>query len=384
MVAVLAILGREVGPARLGVVAVALALGAVLAGVLDFGANSYWLRELAAGRLTGSQFRRRSGTKLALGLVVSTVLVAGAVVVGPATRPYWGAGVVLLSVLWTQTLQVAVKAREHNTLLAAAVFAERLALGAAFFLMRAVLVPETAFYLSYLIGGLVSVVLCWRAVPRGVRPTLRGPDLRTAWSGTHSFGAATLLTTGQALDTVVAAAVGGPAVAGTYGAVNRWTQPIALATNSFSVLLAAVVAKAQGTADAWDRVRHSLWLPGLSVLAALAMALLAEPRVRAGMGGEVAASAPGQPVLCAGAALNPASAPLLVGLQARGREKLVATALAVAVSLQLLAVAPLVAAYGAMGIAVAALLAQVVVLGAFLPAVLGPLRRILVQRRTER
>lgn len=383
MLGVLAMLGREVGPARLGVVAVTMALGTVLTGVVDFGATSYWLRELAAGRMPAAEFRRRSGTKLVVGLTASVAMTTGALVLGPAARPFWGIGVVFFSVLVAQTMQVAVKAAERNATFSTAVLADRVAVGVAYLLLRMVpdVEPETAFYLAYLTGGAVNGWLCWRAVPREVRPSPRGFSVRSAWAGTRSFGVAALLITGQSLDTVIAAAVGGQPVAGAYGAVNRWTQPIALATNSFSILLAAVAAKARDGTDVWMRIRRSLWLPGISVGAALAMALLAEPLVITIMGEQFAESVPVLRLLCGAAALSAVSAPLLVVLQARRREKLVSTSLALAVCIQLALVAPLVARYGARGVASAALVAQVVVLGTFLLGIREPVRRILASGR---
>lgn len=379
MLVVLAAIGREVGPARLGVVAVTLAIAAAAAGVVDFGANSYWLRELAAGRLPRREFGRRSGGKLAVAFAAAVLMVVGALLFGPFVRPYWGIGLVFLGVVVAQTLQVAVKAVERNATFAMAVFVNRGVLGLCWVVLRfgAQLSPEASFYLSYLIGAGVDGWLCWRAVPRDMRPTIRGLSLRSAWSGTGSFGVSALLTTGQSLDTVIASAVGGQAVAGTYGAVNRWTQPVALATNAFSTLLAAVAAKARDTNDMVHMIRNSLWLIAVSITGALAMAVLAEPLVLLVMGEAFADSAPVLRVLGIGAAVSAVNTPLLVVLQSRGRERLVAGSLAISVSLQLALVAPLVALDGARGAALAFLVAQTVQLVVFILGVRRSLRAAL-------
>lgn len=378
MLIVLAAMGREIGPARLGVVAVTLAVAAAGAGVIDFGANSYWLRELAAGRLPGPEFGRRSGGKVAVSVVAAAALVLGALLSGPPLRAYWGVGLVLLAVVIVQTLQVAVKATERNAVFAAAVLLDRVVLGLSWLALRfgLRLDPETAFYLAYLVGAAVDGWLCWRAVPGDMRPTLRGASLGTTWSGTRAFGVSTLLTTGQQLDTVIAGVVGGQVVAGTYGAVNRWTQPVALATNAFSTLLAAVAAKARDASDLMHRIRSSLWLIAVSVVGALGMAVLAEPLVLLVMGEAFAESALALRILGVGAAVNALTTPLLVVLQARGRERLVAGALAAAVSLQLALVAPLAVLDGARGVALAYLAAQTVLLVVFLTGACRSLRRV--------
>lgn len=360
MVLVLSSVGRQVGPAQLGVIAISISIGMVAAGLIDFGANSFWLRELSSGRLSRYDFSRRSGTKLVVGFTISLIISVVFPLSGPILSRHWGAGLICASVVLSQTLQVAVRAERRNVHLSVLTMLERAALASSFYALSqcAGIPPDAALYFAYFGGACLAGSLAWFSVDPSFRPAFGRLVLNSAWRGSRYYGASSVLTTLHSLDVVIAGAVGGQHVAGAYGAVNRWTQPIGLSTNAFASLLAPVVAKAKGADDAWNSVRSSLWLPGLSILVALVMAALAELLVLLLMGPEFTDSIPVLRLLCVSAALSSASLVVLTVLQARGRERRVASIMAVGVVVLLAMVGPLVALYGALGVAIATLVEQ--------------------------
>ncbi len=369
MVFVLSSVGRQVGPASLGVVAVAMGAATVLAGLVDFGANSYWLRELSAHRLPAYDFRRRSGTKLIVGLSLAFAIALGLRMVGHTALS--GGGFVFGGLVLSQTLQVAIRAESKNLRLAAIVLMDRVALVLGYLSLThwGHVAPDTGFYFAYLAGSVIDGGLCWRAARPELRPTFTSPLWLSTWRGSRYYGASVLLTTLQSLDVVIAAAVGGQSVAGGYGAVSKWTQPIGLATNSYTSLLAPVVARAESSAHVWGTIRRTLWLPSASILVALIMAVMAKPLVLLLMGEQFIGSIPVLRVLCAAASMSAASQLLLTVLQARGREKTVAASMALGVGTQLVLVGPLAYWFGALGVAYASLAVQFLLLIIFVTTV---------------
>lgn len=371
MVFVLASVGRQVGPAQLGVVAVSMGIATVGAGFVDFGANSYWLRELSAGRLANLEFRRRSGTKIMVGSLLSIAILTVCLVFPTSISGYWGTGVILVSMVLLQTLQVAVRAEGRNIRLATITILDRAVLFIAYFLSTIFMNvrPETGFFLAYIGGSFVAAMLCWSTVKPELRPMFLKPTWLSTWHGSRYYGVSGLLITMQSLDVVIAASVGGQAVAGAYGAVSRWTQPIGLASNAFTSLLAPVVAKAESAVGVWHSIRGTLWLPAVSALVAIVMAIMAEPLILFLMGEDFRNSISVLRVLCAAAALSSASQVVFTVLQGRGRERHAAAIMVGGVGVQLALVGPLVHWYGAFGVAVASLVVQCLLLVLFLMAV---------------
>lgn len=363
MLVVFAMLGREVGPARLGVVSAAMAVAVVLSGLIDFGANALWTRDLSSGRLSGAEYAVRSFTKIAVGILASLVLTVVALLILPL-RGYWGVGAILTSWVIAQTIQVALRAELKNVALAAALVLERLVLLAAYVGLARLLAPDTAFYLAYLTGAVAGAAYAWRATSPKYRVRPAHLRLRDAWRDAKYFGASAWLVTLQSMDVPIAAAAGGTTVAGIYGAVNRWTQPIALATNTFSALLIPVAARASSAREAWLRIRPAMWLPAASMVLSLAMAVLADRLVTFVMGEAFQGSVVVLQVLAVATGIVALNQPLAGVLQARGRDRYVAGALAVAVLTQLALLLPLVLLIGATGLALANLIAQVLLLGA--------------------
>lgn len=373
MVAIQAVVARQIGVERFGVFASAFAMATVLSGLIDFGAGSYWVREFSAGRLSSAEFGRRSSGKICVGALVALVLLSAGILGLPFRLLALAAGVLIASVV-SQTFQVMLIAAQKNTKLSTYALLERLVLGAVFSLLTwlSPLAPEFTFVVSYICASFTFAGLTSATVPQ-LLPNFREIAWQRTWAGARYYGLSTCLISLQSTDVLIGGAVGGPGVAGAYGAVSKWTMPITLATQSFSSLLNPIVSAAQDRHDVWRRMRKSVWLPAISVLAAVTMAVFAEPLVLFVLGRQFIESVGIMRLMALAAALSSIAQVAFTVLQARRRERVVALGLAVAVSTQLMLVAPLVQHFGALGLAVAAIAAQSVlclVLGASLIGVL--------------
>lgn len=374
MVAVQAVVARLIGVERFGIFASAFAMATVLAGVIDFGAGSYWVREFSAGRLSSAEFRRRSSGKICVGALVAFLLLLAGIMGLPIRLVALAAGLFIASVV-SQTFQVILIATRRNVILSKFAFVERSVLGGVFLVLIVFspLAPELAVVVAYMCGSLTLAFLTGSAVPE-LRPNFREVAWRRTWAGAGYYGLSTCLISLQSSDVLIGGTVGGPGVAGAYGAVSKWTMPITLATQSFTSLLNPVVAAAQDRHDVWFRMRRSVWLPVVSVLVAITMAVFAEPLVLLVLGSDFSESVEIMRLMALAAALSSVAQVAFTVLQARRRERVVALGLVVAVSLQLASVAPLVLSLGASGLALASVLGQAVLCGCLCVGMVAALR----------
>ena len=75
LVAIMYILAaRAVTPGEFGVVASTIALSLVISGFVDFGTNSFWIRELARNNLSNEHVSSRAATKVAVSVIGSAVI----------------------------------------------------------------------------------------------------------------------------------------------------------------------------------------------------------------------------------------------------------------------------------------------------------------------
>lgn len=361
VIMVLAIAGvaRNVGVERLGMLVTSLALAAVLSGLFDFGANSYWVRELAAGRMSDATYSARSGTKLALGLTLSVIAGVMALVLFPG-QSFWGVGPLLMSSLLSQTAQSLMLARGRPSRLILAALVDRgvLGVGVVALTLWTSIEPEPAFIVSYTLGSALGAIVCYSSISHSLLPRANAKSLSNIWEGSRYYGMSSAFVALQSLDIVIAGGVGGPSVSGTYGAVNRWTAPITLVTSAVAALQAPAIASARSKAEVWSRLRPTLWLSGGAGLAAIVMAMLAQPLVLVLLGAEFIAASDVLRVAALAAAVSAATQTLMTVLQARRRDRYVALAFASVVATQLALVVPLTAWHGALGTATASVIAQ--------------------------
>jgi len=343
-----------------GSVVAAVAAGIASVGLLDFGTNSFWVREISAGRMSAAEHSRRATWKvlfiLAVGLgwaVVISVLVPGS--------PFWISGFVAFAQAFSLTVQSGLRARGRAELVGAAVIVDKVTAAVVFLAFlwagTGILV---AFVTGLIVGPLVSgVVSNWVLLAdRRIRFDLAGPV--NPWRGARNFGVANIAETARTYDVTLTALFGGAAAAGTYGAVNRWTQATELLTSAFSSASAPYMAHAPSARAAIRHLRSAAWLPLLAILVSCVTIVLAPWAVDLLLGDQYAGSANVLRILAAGTIVSNLNQPLFVFLMARGKDRSGARLLTTGVAVMLCLVVVLTPRLGAIGAAVAYAVGQLV------------------------
>lgn len=349
---------RGVTPREYGLVVTAISIGMAAVGFADFGTNALWIRELARGRLSPGGLGPRLFTKLALIGVCSVVWLLVVLVVSPGSL-IWAAGPIAIAILANQTLQVPLRGAGRGDLAAVSVLCDRVSGAIAMVaLIVAGVSTSTALWLSLVLGSLIAAVAGWVLTPRNGRARIWGRLWANPWSGAGYFGLYGVSTSAQSLDIAVMSSFGGPAVAGVYGAVNRWTQPMGLLVGAFSSASAPYVARSTTWHDAWSHVRSAIWLPLAAIATCLGVVMLAPYLVPVLIGPKYAGSVGVLQILALATIPGILNQPLAVFLQAIGLDRIVAIIMTVNVVIALVLIGFLSGLFGAVGAAVAALVTQ--------------------------
>ncbi len=352
---------RDSEPEILGLAVSAIALGTAAVGFIDFGTNSLWVREIAAGRVASTAIGRRIAGKIGVTVALSAVWAAASALIAPEAK-LWISAPIVLALLLSQTTQVPLRAATRGRTVAILILLDRVVASVLFLALEGLGVAGAdALWVALTAGSLTSAVLCWAVTPVAIRPRLRGQPWANPWRGASSFGIAGLATSAQAMDVTLLTTVAGPHAAGVYGAVGRWTQPMMLLASAFSAAAAPFVASSGELAESWRRLRKALWMPALSVLGAVVVGLSAPLLVDLLLGERYKGSAVVLQILAAVAVLSILSQPMAMALQFLGHARIVAIAMSTAVALQLVLIFILGRELGAVGAAVSSLCAQVTV-----------------------
>lgn len=353
---------RGTSPADFGVVVAVLGVAAAAAGAIDFGSNTLWIREMAAGRLPVEVYEERLTAKLVAGLAAAVLVTAGLFASGADRRWLMGAPVALASV-FEQASLVRLSAAAQGQRVALALVVDKLVAGV---VLASVLGgghrPADWLWLCLALGtvagGFVALVL---ARDGETRPRLRLARVNP-WRGARSYGLYGLAVSAQSLDVTVMGAIGGSIAAGLYGAVNRWTQPMGLLAAAFASASVPFVARARSGREALAVVRRAAWLP-LSAVGGCTVVAVAAPQLVDLVLGESYEGAAVVLRLLAGAALvSVLNQPLAAFLQARGHEAGVARGMVVVLAVHLGLLAVFVPRLGVLGAGLASIAAQVCLL----------------------
>ncbi len=353
-----AVSARSTTPAKFGEVVVAISVGLVLAGIVDFGSNSFLVRELAVGRLSSHALSSKLAVKLGAMSALALLVMAGGTGI-------WGQGAIICGAIlacqtWSQSQQVALKGSARGDLVAVVTFCERM-LGAV--LMGALIVAGVSategLWLGLALGSVFAGCLARLRTPAPWRMRASGNSWLSPWTGAWHFGIFGLANSLQFLDVAVTRVAGGAASAGTYGAVSRWTQPMGILTNAFSLASVPFIARAATHREAIRRMRRSSWLLGLAVLGCITIFVIAPWLVPLVVGNAYEGSVAVLRVLAVGSLVTVFNQPVAIFLQSRGYDRLAARFFLLAVGLQLGATVVLVPSRGALGAAVAYLVGQV-------------------------
>jgi O-antigen/teichoic acid export membrane protein len=350
---------RVSGPTAFGQVVTAIAIATSAVGILDFGTNSLWIRETAKGALSTHDLARRALTKILIALGVFAV--GGVCLYLLSPNPWlWTAAPIAMFLLISQTAQVPLRAHSRIGVVALSLVVDRLV--GMLVLFGGMLIGAdgaAALWLALVCGSIGGTLLLVSQMP-GRRRLLVTPELgHHPWRGSGFYGLSSMAVTSQSLDVAIMSAVAGPAAAGIYGAVNRWTQPMQLAVSAFAAAAVPVVARAQSWSTAWPQVKKALWLPVMAVIACVVVIIGAPFFVDVLVGEAYADSATVLRVLAIGTLFAIGNQPLAVFLQSLGRDRAVSFITAPVVILQLLLVAALASLYGAVGAALAFVAVQV-------------------------
>jgi O-antigen/teichoic acid export membrane protein len=347
---------RLTSPASYGLVVASIALGTAAVGLIDFGSNTLWVRELARDGLSPRTVLDRAVNKVGLGWLLAVVW--GGLCFTVLPTHLLSAGAIGAAILTNQTAQVFLRGQGRADVVAVTVVLERAVGGVALaVLLFGDMSPLAALPLALLVGTLVSAVVAFvLGRPRGAR--MLPFKWQNPWLGARHFGLGVAAQTGSAFDLPLLGAVGGPAAAGLYGAVNRWTQPMGLLAGAFSSALTPYIANVGSLRAATSHIRRAVWLLFLAVLACVVIAIVAPSIVPLLVGSQFADAGIVLRILALGTIPAVLNQPLAGALQAVGRERSVALLIAVGVGLQLLVIAVFGAGFGAVGAAYAFLFLQ--------------------------
>lgn len=343
------IVARRVPPADLGRISAAVALGATVAGVADFGTSSLWVRDVLTGRRELAAIPRLGAGKIVV-VGSAAALLIGASVADIIPRYFATAGIVALATAWAQWGQMPLRFALRSELIGWAMLVDRLAVAVVYIVMVSVDVWDgVALPTALAAGAVVDQIVCRHLCPEETRVVIRFD--RPAWpyrESTH-FGIQSLALTAQSLDTVILNWGGGAFATGIYSAVNRWTQPMGLLVGAFTQASVPYVARDQHWPTSWRRMKHAVWMPVGAAAIAGVVAIVSPWVVGFLLGPAYADSGAVLTVICIGLLASILDQPLAAFLQALGHERWVSRVIVVSVVVELGLVALLAAPMGAMG-----------------------------------
>lgn len=353
---------RVTSPANFGAVVAIISASSALAGALDFGSNTHWTREIASKRMSIEEYRKRLVGKLFIVLLIVLVVTIGIVLFG-GDRRYLMGPPVALAIVFEQAAIVRLSAAAQGQRVAFAMLFDKVIVATA---MATVVVSHRVVVdwlwlcltLGSIAGGSLAIMLARRGRERQWLALSRG----NPWRGARSYGIFGLAVSVQGMDLALMSSLGGPYVAGVYGAVNRWTQPMSLLSASFSSASIPFVARANSSRAAIAALRKAIWLPMMSIIGCIVVAASAGPLVETLLGRLYADATEVLRLLAIAALFSVLNQPLVAFLQARRHESRVTWAMLSVLPVQFGLLVVLVPRLGAVGAGVASVAAQTALL----------------------
>jgi len=353
---------RSTSPEDFGTIAAAVALGTSFVGLIDFGTNGYWVRELARQAMSRQEYGRRLASKLLIAATVAVVLGVSVHLILPSSN-YWMAAPVGFALFVNQSAQVPLRGMARTELVSFSVLLDRLlALGVLAIAIAVGVAAHEILWLCLTIGSLAAACVGWLMTPSQFRPIMSFRLKTNPWQKSGFYGLNSAALAAQTLDLPLLALAGGAGAAGLYGAVNRWTQPLGLLISAFSSASAPFVARSVSWEEAWSHVRKALWLPALTILGCIAVAAAAPWVVALLLGDAYDGSSALLRILALAMIPVVINSPLSSFLQSMGHDKGVSLIVLISVGAQLASVLVLGWLYGAVGAAVGFAVLQVVIL----------------------
>lgn len=354
-----ALCARELTPVAFGIIVSALAAANVLAGLLDFGTNSYWLRQLSRQEMTRPQLSASFHSKTLASLMACCIWCIILLEFGHL-HSYWIAGPVAFAIVINQASQVPLRAAAKGELIALTIIVDR---AVALTVLGAINLAREDWpnylWVALTCGALTSASASLLMAPKEFRPLWTLHRLNNPWRGATYFGRASVASSAQSLDVPILSLAGGASATGLYGAVSRWTQPMGLLASAYASVSAPFIARSPTARDAWHHMKRGVWLPALAIAGSVGVVFLAPTIITLLIGSQYAGSAIVLQILAAGTILAIINQPLSILLQGLGNDKFVSRVTLSGLVLQLLLVAVLGWRFGAIGAGIAFCVLQV-------------------------
>ncbi|KIC59369.1 lipopolysaccharide biosynthesis protein [Microbacterium hominis] len=352
--------------AEYGGVVSSVALAMTIAGFIDFGSNSLWVREISAARKAATEF---SGAALTKGIIAAAVAAMWAAVAALAGLSVGAAiaGTIVFAVVVSQSSAVPIRGALETHMLSVGVIVDRIiALVVYFALLASQVAPAVAMVVG-LAAGPIAGALTNASITRPLERLRAWSVPANPWHGARYLGLASIAVSAQSMDTPLLTSIAGADASGIYGSVSRWTQPMGLLSSAFATTVGPFIAQAGTVRRAWLALRRAMWLPGLAIAICGLIAALAPVLVPLVLGARYADAVPVLQLVALAALLSVLAQPLFTTLQYLSKERVAARLLGCAVAIQLLLIALLGSSMGALGAALASVSSQliIVVLSAF-------------------
>lgn len=278
-------------------------------------------------------------------------------------NPLVFAGALATAMAASQAFQVPLRAQKRGSIVAILTLADRFVALALFAVILLTGLPSTVALMAGLIGGATTnASVSWLLTKRSCRTQGFWLYRANPWRRASGYGVTSLAISAQSLDLPIMSAVGGPAVAAVYGAVNRWTQPLGLFAAAFSLAAVPFVAESRSFGAAAVALRKGLALLLLGVLGCLVAAIFAEDIVSLLLGEQYEKASTVLTILAISTIAGIINQPLSTALQALHHEREVAIVLVISVVVQLTLVVLLVPEIAAIGAAIALLVGQYMIM----------------------
>ncbi|TKV57355.1 hypothetical protein FDO65_17680 [Nakamurella flava] len=353
---------RSMPPGTFGLVSTSIGIATVLAGVIDFGTNSLWVRELSDSHTSVGVVARQMRGKAVVAAATAGALAA---VLGTWLTPACAVvGLYLLALVVAQMSVVPLRARVMPARVVSCTVADRSVaastmLALSWFDVEPALRLPVALSLGSFAGAALAM---WRL--EGRSEFISCKSVAMPWGGAAFFGLSSLVLAVQNLDQAVVLKVAGASAAADVGAVSRWMSPIGLIGTALANTAGPLAARAPDVRSAWSTMKPTRPYVLLAICVGAVSSLLSPWLVPAVLGTAYAGSIPVFQILAISATITVLSQPVVTILQFRGYDRTVCWVVWSGVMLQFTVLFSVVSTMGAIGCAIASLTCQVFILAA--------------------
>lgn len=332
------ILARGLGPDSFGALASIYSMASFASIAVEFGGTNSAIRELTA-KPSGNRFARQYKSRVYLTISALTIFLILGVVQSQLIEI--ATGLALSFALALQRYMTApLRAALHVGRLAIMVTSEKVALLLAVVLLSFLgQMNGLVFLLASLASSLIWLVAYRTAWGLRYKIQVRNvPNLNftNPYKGQWHLGVSSAAVGLQSLDSAAIAATAGPAAAGLYAAVGKWTQPLSLVTQAVTQTAYSEMSAARTNSEAISGLRHHAWLLALASLPLVGVIVLADTLTLVLLGPEYQDSAGVLRILAGAVLFGVVNSPLSAFLQSRGDEAFTSKVFVCAMPVQLI------------------------------------------------